>query len=90
MNWINVTDKKPEPLKRVLAVVKNKYGHLQTTIAAYVPYLTSDYCSENNEFTPEGWRELTAEGDYNYQLSVKVLWWMPIPEYPKEVEQVDE
>lgn len=96
--WINIEERKPEKLRRVLVAFKNSYGKIFITIAEYVPpkeVLAEDFLSEDCDnfqeydeekdcyWTPSGFYEWTHEGDINYFLSEKINFWTELPQLPR-------
>jgi hypothetical protein len=97
MEWINCSDRMPEPAQRVLAVFPTGYkGVRHISLVIYVPAKSvkaedlwdddSD-CVEYDEekdcfYVEEGWYESSYESEKDWRLNYEVTHWMPLPHVP--------
>jgi hypothetical protein len=93
--WVPVTERLPDPSKKVLAFYKNSLGKGRIVVAAWVPANTvqdacADDLAEYNEelddyFWPEGWYQQIENWDEYSALTIdegEVTHWMPLPKGP--------
>ncbi len=92
---IPVSKQLPENGQDTIVLVASGYGGHYYTTARYVQKFAEhaeDYCDpecdpdwldrdeHGNEYAPEGWYEITIEGEYETKInSGTVVRWMPLP-----------
>ena len=96
MNWIKISDKKPEHGKIVLACIVTEQLKRQIVLRAvwYDRFTEEDnfneneateYCEEKDAyFVHEGWYEFNQYEEVHWGISDEVTHWADIPLPPKE------
>lgn len=81
MNWINISTRRPQPGVPVLICGKDGES-VKTLRACWIP----KYCEKDGEYYwPEGWYEWNECEETHWKIDFPVMFWMPMPELPKEM-----
>lgn len=90
--WIPVTDRLPEPGRKVLVAYLNELQRTRVTTAHHAPKHTLDAShwedgetedtEDGSSWEPEGWWEEGVELETLQFIHCEVTHWMPMPAHP--------